>query len=804
MSGVDGSGWFAPLDWVLVRTPLLPLARYLELGDPGPRTEPAAASEDGEAALSERWPVLRDPEVSRAIAVASPSLFAQLARGAATRSAARRGRAATLRYLIRFSTRCTPFGLTAGVSLAGWGEQTDLELGPREIVRARLDMGMLDALIGALEQRLEVVRMLELRAHPLLGLRAGRAFLPERFSPDTGALEVSVRASAPVRRVLELCRPAPVPFSELAGVLASDFPAAGSERIEGLIHGLLTEGLLTSELRPALTRGEPAAHLLAVLEPIPAARDARERLAAAVTACEDWARQDPRDGAGRFATVTRAAEAVAPAPVGVPPVRTDMRRLLRGHRISGAVAQEGARAVELLTRLSPLHIGQLSLNAYRDRFLDRYGTEAEVPIRELLDPDLGLGPIDLRLDTAPGRVVDDHVRRRDLSLYRMAAASLQSGARTIELTPSMIAELGTEPDRELLPRSAELSAYVDAPSREALDAGDFRLIVSPMLGSHGAGRILGRFAYLFGEDGTRALADAARHEEAESADELWAELVYSPERPWLSNVMLRPSVRPHEIVLGGAPGVGTDGDIGIDELVVGSVDGTFYLRSPSRGAYVEVSETHMLNPKTAPALGAFLALMRHAGRPVMTAFAWGSARELPRLPRVQTGRIVLSLATWRPSFDADELSTSATFALALDRWREQWSMPRHVFAAQGDHRLLLDLEDPDQRDLVRGLLVSHTDETTVVLQEALPGTDAAWLPGPAGRYLVELAIPVALRPSPRSRADTDGADTARPGIRRALPPADLPPPPSRGERVRGPGTEWPTQNCTPEVSSPSA
>ena len=169
MSGVDGSGWFAPLDWVLVRTPLLPLARYLELGDPGagptgavvpgsPGHAPESAG--GEAALSERWPVLRDPEVSRAIAVASPSLFAQLERGAASRPAARRRRAATLRYLIRFSTRCTPFGLTAGVSLAGWGEQTDLALGRREIVRARLDMGMLDALIGALEERLDVVRML--------------------------------------------------------------------------------------------------------------------------------------------------------------------------------------------------------------------------------------------------------------------------------------------------------------------------------------------------------------------------------------------------------------------------------------------------------------------------------------------------------------------------------------------------------------------------------------------------------------------------------------------------------------------
>ena len=41
-----------------------------------------------------------------------------------------------------------------------------------------------------------------------------------------------------------------------------------------------------------------------------------------------------------------------------------------------------------------------------------------------------------------------------------------------------------------------------------------------MLGSHGAGRILGRFAYLFGEEGTQALEDAACREQIGSADRL--------------------------------------------------------------------------------------------------------------------------------------------------------------------------------------------------------------------------------------------------------------------------------------------
>ena len=52
--------------------------------------------------------------------------------------------------------------------------------------------------------------------------------------------------------------------------------------------------------------------------------------------------------------------------------------------------------------------------------------------------------------------------------------------------------------------------FVAAASRAELDAGNFRVVVSPMLGSYAAGRVLGRFAYLFGERAERALAEAAR------------------------------------------------------------------------------------------------------------------------------------------------------------------------------------------------------------------------------------------------------------------------------------------------------
>jgi hypothetical protein len=149
--------WYEPLEWVLVSSPLLPLERYLKLGEHA----------------------LDDPRVRRAIAVASPALFERLQSEPSSSGARRRRRLGALRYLVRMSTRSTPYGANAAVSLARWGERTTLELAEGEVLRARLDMGLIAALTAELEGRLDVVRELRLATHPLVSVRAG-AGLPGR------------------------------------------------------------------------------------------------------------------------------------------------------------------------------------------------------------------------------------------------------------------------------------------------------------------------------------------------------------------------------------------------------------------------------------------------------------------------------------------------------------------------------------------------------------------------------------------------------------------------------------------------
>ncbi|MEW6284274.1 MAG: thiopeptide-type bacteriocin biosynthesis protein, partial [Candidatus Eremiobacterota bacterium] len=273
--------------------------------------------------------------------------------------------------------------------------------------------------------------------------------------------------------------------------------------------------------------------------------------------------------------------------------------------------------------------------------------------------------------------------------------------------------------------------------------------VGPNLGAIGAGRNLGRFADLLGARG--ALEEVARFEEEADPERLCAELTYLPRKLRSANVAVRPRVRRWEIALGVSPSGPT---VPVAELVVGVREGRFYVRWPARETEVVVRDQHMLNYRNAPDVCHFLAHYDRDAGPQLHPFDWGPASTFPFLPRVVLGKTILSPARWRFPAGAD-----------LTRWRAEWEVPRYVHVGIGDVRLMLDLEDP-----IQAAELARSRERTVL--EALPTPGEVWVPGPGGRFVVELVVSLALRrPVPR------------PAGRVAQRVAGL-------ERLRPPGSEW--------------
>ena len=774
---VSHGSLYQSLGWVLVRAPLLPVEAYLGLHQDSRGTGGPQARTSTQETL-QRF-LAADPRIAAAVAVGSPSLFDALERSGLRGEDGGRCSAKLLRYLIRMSTRPTPYGVFAGVGIAGWGHETNLSIAPaRPRTRTRPDMAWLLRLVFQLESRREVRAQLRYLVNPSAIARVGRVFLPAAAPTADGTgpgPTVSVRATRVVTKALDLAR-IPISHERLVTELAA-MPGATREKAETLIDELWRQTLLLTDLRPPLTAASPAEYVARRLEDIPAAATAKDQLISVLTAMAVWDELSWDKAAPAYRELVRLSDKGDNSAAAPPQV--DMALPLEGRHISRAVAGEAVRAAELLLRLTSWADGLPHLAAYRGAFEARYGHDREVPLLELLDPDFGLGPPSAHWHGGPSGLDPRKAELRNQALNDLAVSALRERRLVVDLDDDTLSKLETcSPTPRSAPASLDLSLFVVARSAADLDAGRFQIVIGPNLGATAAGRNLGRFADLLGENALAGLEDIANAELAHNPDGLWTELVYLPGRFRSANVAVRAHPRRYEIALGTTPGVASDRVIPLEQLVVGIREGRFYVRWPQRGAEVVACAGHMLNNMAAPDVCRFLDDLRQDGMAQLSGFDWGPASSLPVLPRVQTGRVVLSLARWRIDGRAsEELSPGnpGDFPARLATWRERWQVPRHVYLKFGDNRLLLDLEDQAQAGELRTELRKRKDVGLVMLEEALPGPDGAWMRGPGGRFLTEIVVPLVLRP-PGPLASSSGPRQ----IRSAAP----------RNRVRAPGTDW--------------
>jgi class I lanthipeptide synthase len=747
---------------VLVRVPLLPV-------DVGRRLVRDLRGTSGDA-LADAVDAWAEGRVRAALAVASPDFVHALRRPNPSERERAKLRSKLVRYLIRMSTRPTPFGLFAGVATAEWATTTTIALDPEPPrARTRPDAGWLLEFVAELEARPEVRRDLSWYANPCAFVRGDRVFLPERASPapaaDSTATSVSVRATGVVRRVLRVARQ-PTPYAELVDEILRQ-PGADLQKAHTLLDQLWIQTLLLTDLRPSLLSSDPARSLLEHLATIPAAGEARRRLEAVL---DHDAERDPRTWTGS----PDASDDDGPSEEARSPTQVDMVWPLRSRGITRAIADDTTRAAALLLRLTPSPRGPAQLVAFRSAFEARYGPDREVSLLEVLDPNFGIGPPSRHAGTST--VDPARLAVRNKTLRTLAVDAWRERSLVVELDEATMQCLETWPvDPATAPTSLDLSVLVAAASRADVDAGRYQLVIGPNLGAAAAGRNLGRFADLLGC--APALESVARIEQQHAPERVWAEVTYVPQRLRSANVIVRPMVREYEIPVGTVPTVDRGHAIPVDELVVGVSERDLYLRWPRADAEVVPCAGHMLNAAQAPDVCRFLDELSRGGTAQISSFDWGPAWGLPFLPRVQAGRIVLCLAQW--IIDADVLRSSLhldhaeRFLADLAAWRQRYQVPQHVYLAVGDNRLLLDLDDAEHATELRQEVRGLRDGGQIVLQEALPGPEHAWLPGPGGGFASELVVPLILRHPPTR---------SRPATRRE---ADI-----AAHRVRPPGSDW--------------
>jgi thiopeptide-type bacteriocin biosynthesis protein len=724
--------------------------------------------------------IVARPEVVEALYVASPDLVDRLSvwdrepAGDATEKIER----ALVRYFLRMAARPTPFGLFAGCSVGRVGSRSRLVLKGRENYRrhTRLDMDYVVGLAQALAQDSEIRATLAVTPNSSLYSTPGRVCYAEVRRNGDGWThhKVALSRSDYLDATIARSRHGASPDALATGLVDAD-PEATFAEARDYISELVGNQVLVSELIPPLTGPEPIHGLIARL-PDSVAGECLQRARSALDALDAEAIGASPD---RYRAVTRDLQNL---PAKVEPGRlfqVDMVKPVVEATIGSAVTAEVLRGVQILQRLARPRQND-PLARFREKFVARYEGR-EVPLVEALDHEIGIGfNLGERGELESSSLLEgltfpqpdgtnSEWGKREAALLRLLTVAWESGSPEISLSPSAIEELSSA-DPLPLPDAFAAHGTIAASSPEAIDKGEFRVLIQAASGPSGA-RLLGRFCHA---DPTleEFVQEHLNLEEALHPDVIFAEVVHLPESR-LGNILARPVLRSYEIPYLGRSSLDIEHQIPIDELLVAVVGDEMVLRSARLGRRVIPRLTSAHNFHASHGTYQFLCSLQGQGTAQPLAWDWGPLGNAPRLPRVVCGRLVLSRAVWRLS--RDELkslgdSQGAARFQAMQQLRTRRQLPRWVSLTDGDNELPIDLDNVSCVETLVELVKARNE---AVLSEVFPAWDQLVVSGPEGRFAHEFVMPFQRICTPEGTGRNAGSRNGQASARRIPVPGPL-------------------------------
>ncbi|WP_030570923.1 lantibiotic dehydratase [Streptomyces aureocirculatus] len=699
---------------------------------------------DGSPTSQSRWQtwlraVWSVAEIAEAIDQASPSLAQQvhtLCR--ASRPEARQLRRAmvsVMRYVLRMTGRATPHGLFAGIAPVSFGQRPGWAWGEWHRAVVRADSAWVADLVSRLEACPDVLRRLPVMTNNTAYVRGERLVVPyppcSRPTEKGPAAEVSLRYTAAARIAVEAAA-SPIFFKTVVDRVKAEFPDVPAPQVEGLVASLVQVGVLISSLHAPSAVLDALGHLVQELDAVDAVQCAD--LVADLQLVRNAIAQHNQvlaPGDGRRLRFALQLKMMTLSTVKAQPITVDLR-LDCSLTLPPLVAREAEKAATVLARLTAYPFGTPAWQDFHNRFFERYGINSLIPLRDVVDPDVGLGfPAGYR-DAEPEH--REAVTAREQRLFSLAQAAVLDGRDEIHLDEELLRALTLgDSDTMQVPAHLELRFQIHATSQAALANGDFALhSIAP---SRGIGTTSGRCLGLL-EPADQARAAAVLEQVPVNAPgALPTQVSFAPLDRGDPNVTRVPELLPGVISLA-EHRPADERTITLDDLAVGCDRRRLYLVSLSRRCLLDPTTLHALDLRAhTPPLARFLTEISRSQAAVLTPFPWASATALPYLPRVRYGRTILSPAKWR--LDRSELPGRRTsweeWHKAVDEWRTRRRVPDAVVLTEGDQGLPLDLSVSAHLALLR----THLDNSeTAVLTEGR--CDSGWFGGRAHEIVVPM------------------------------------------------------------------
>ena len=297
-----------------------------------------------------------------------------------------------IKYAIRSSSRCTPYGLCAGVSLAKLGEHTDILLGNKNsfVKFSRPDMEWLFSIIHKIISDKNILPSLKVCSNPYIYEKGSRLINPwhvDLAGVGSKETQISIRNSPLVQHVLSLSK-SYILYDDLQHIILSESSTANESKVTSFLNNLIDSEYLLVNLYPNLVNNNPLEHVINILQHIPTAKHWYEQLTEIKSLLNQYSSSSVGNSEAILNELFNKMQLLSPKKDYI---QVDLKKPLAGSTLCNKVSNEAQKLITLLLSLSAKQETLPQIDTFKNQFIERYGYDVAVSILNVFDNDMGIG-----------------------------------------------------------------------------------------------------------------------------------------------------------------------------------------------------------------------------------------------------------------------------------------------------------------------------------------------------------------------------------------------------------------------------
>ena len=488
------------------------------------------------------------------------------------------------KYQTRASSRCTPFGLFAGIGIGEFKTQNCITLDSnlKNILnrKTRLDMNVLCILAQELSKQDSIKRYLNFYPNNSIYQIERHYRYVEYYYHNTQRVHKlsKVDFSEYLKLVFNEAKGGKT-LKELSNLLVSDDIL--QEEAEAFINELVSSQLLISELEPTVTGLDFFDVILKVLDDINKKNTSNElsstleilnRVKKSLAILD----KNKINDIAEYQHIFNSINSVLPTITETNLFQTDLFIKTDVSTIDTTIQETILNALVFLNKITPLYKNK-TLTDFKNRFNERY-EDYEIPLLQALDTETGIGYS--KKDTnGINNLIDDlyissEATDRTLKWNNLQAVLHQLITKSIKENKTQIKI--TEQDFQGIDFSTKKLPHSLSVMFKVINQNTNKIILTGAGGSS-AINLLGRFAH-GNLDILNIVKVIAQHEQEQSNNNILAEVVHLPESR-VGNILSRPIFREYEIPYLSKSSVDKDFQIEASDLFISIKNDEIILRS---------------------------------------------------------------------------------------------------------------------------------------------------------------------------------------------------------------------------------